>query len=133
MYYRLENSKIKLQTCKPDSVHGQARDAIIYLRWRSHATCICLPSVIGRAALNRPYTWRFSTQGLPFYNVTITERGLLPHIFTLTLCRAVIFCGTFCTCYQAPPVRWCVALCCPDFPRRDYSQSDSTVCSLCKS
>jgi len=104
--FGLENRKIKLQTCKPDSVHRRTCDAIIYLRWRSHVTCICLPSVIGRAALDRPYTWRFSSQGLPPHDVTITRRGLLPHIFTLTpYCyKAVIFCGTVCACPGITPL-----------------------------
>jgi hypothetical protein len=43
------------------------------------------PRSIGRVALKRPYTWHFSTQGLPSRYVTTPERGLLPHIFTLTL------------------------------------------------
>jgi len=34
---------------------------------------------------HRPYTWHFSTQGLPFCYVAIPERRLLPYIFTLTL------------------------------------------------
>ena len=45
------------------------------------------------------YTWHFSTQGLPACIITDTDRGLLPHIFTLTVLEepitAVIFCGTF--------------------------------------
>jgi len=39
-------------------------------------------------------------QGLPARDVTIQDRGLLPHVFILTsnklMLWAVIFCGTFC-------------------------------------
>src|SRR5689334_21714939 len=33
----------------------------------------------------RWYTWHFSTQGLPPPGITDRSRGLLPHIFTLTV------------------------------------------------
>ena len=62
----------------------------------------CLPSGIGRAALNRRYTWHFSMQGLPAPAVTCRSRGLLPHVFNLTSCEAVIFCGTICGRVNAP-------------------------------
>lgn len=70
---------------KPDSVSPLRTTAIIYLRRPSLNASICLPSVIGRAALKRPYTWHFSTQGLPAITITRYRRGPLPHIFTLTL------------------------------------------------
>ena len=50
---------------------------------------------IGRAALQRPYTWHYSTQGLPFQAVTNLNRERLPHVFTFSPCEVVIFCGTF--------------------------------------
>ena len=74
-----------LQAYKPDSVSRLGVITIIYLRWLLPATCICLPWTIRRAALKRSYTWHFSTQGLPVVTVTSNNRGLLPHIFTLTV------------------------------------------------
>lgn len=65
---------------------AQRRTTIIYLRWLLPTTCICLPWTIRRAALKRSYTWHFSTQGLPVATVTSNNRGLLPHVFILTLC-----------------------------------------------
>ena len=83
-------------------------------------------------------TWHFNPQGLSAPTVADQRRALLPHIFTLTLfqsiytdcIRAVIFCDTCYACLfspegdtkQTPPVRWCGALCCPDFPPR-FSQN----------
>ena len=67
--------------------------AIIYLALTLLAGSVCLPTNvsrktgIGRAALQRWYTWHFSIQGLPFPLVAQRERGLLPHIFTLA-CRS---------------------------------------------
>ena len=73
------------------------------------------PGGIGRAALQRWHTWHFSMQGLPFPTVACRDRGLLPHVFTITLrkpvkdfgrslptlklrqTKAVIFCGTVCS------------------------------------
>lgn len=107
----------------------------IYLVLPSLAKSICLPAGIGRAALNRLLTGHFSTQGLPIPYVTRRNRALLPHVFTLTLTsageaqarrqttsRAVIFCGACCLSFESPPVRWCVALRCPDFPPFAYKQ-----------
>jgi len=65
--------------------HAWGVTTIIYLRWLLPTTCICLPWTIRRAALKRSYTWHFSTQGLPVIAVTSNNRGLLPHIFTLTV------------------------------------------------
>ena len=97
------------------------RTANIYLECALLRTSICLPWIIGRAALHRSYTWHFSTQGLPACAVTDTSRGLLPHIFTVTLFLAeqwaVIFCGTISFFKKKKPaVNRYVALCCPDFP-----------------
>ena len=36
---------------------------------------------VGRAALQRPFTWHYSTQGLPFQAVTNLNRERLPHVF----------------------------------------------------
>ncbi len=30
---------------------------------------------------------------------------------------AVIFCDPICLSYESPPIKWCDASCCPDFPR----------------
>lgn len=74
--------------------------------------------------------WTSSPQSftyLAFQHVRFTPQEcchpaceLLPHIFTLTPTRnavAVIFCGTvFLPLLAGPPVRWYVALYCPDFP-----------------
>lgn len=57
-----------------------------------------------RAAFNQPYTWHFSTQGLPEVAVTSNNRGLLPHVFTLiSKNETVIFCGTFSSCQSMSP------------------------------
>jgi hypothetical protein len=61
-----------------------SRVAIIYLAPALLQGSSCLPSGIGRAALNRRYTWHFSMQGLPAPAVTCRRRGLLPHVFNLT-------------------------------------------------
>lgn len=94
------------KTYKPDSVipYGPGM-AVIYLGCCSHITSFCQPADIGRAALNRPPIWHFSTQGLPLYIVTSIKRRLLPCIFTLTLCKAVIFCGTLCIPFYRNPTR----------------------------
>src|ERR1700761_9274306 len=90
---------------------------IIYLAPALLQGSSCLPSGIGRAALNRRYTWHFSMQGLPAPSITCRHRGLLPHVFNLTPCGAVIFCGTLCGRHKRPPaLNRCIALCCPDFP-----------------
>jgi hypothetical protein len=122
-----------LQACKPDSVLlGPGRtpgfqSAIIYLGWLLPATSICLPWIIGRAALWRSYTWHFSTQGLPAAPVARSNRGLLPHIFTLTYCASTKGGYFLWHCLvpfkRKPAVSRCVALCCPDFPTRFVSES----------
>src|SRR5580658_3236549 len=82
--------KKKLPTCKPDPVPApicasiNPRVAIIYLAPALLQGSSCLPSGIGRAALNRRYTWHFNMQGLPAPAVTCRRRGLLPHVFNLT-------------------------------------------------
>ena len=47
-------------------------------------------------------------------------RELLPHVFTLTSCEAVIFCGTCCYPFGYLPVGKYGALRCPDFPRAGF-------------
>ena len=74
----------KLPTCKPDPVPALRRAIIIYLAPALLPGSSCLPSGIGRAALDRRYTWHFSMQGLPAPAVTCRRRGLLPHVFNLT-------------------------------------------------
>lgn len=74
---------------------------IIYLS-RQLLAGIHLPTLqcsrrIGRAALEHWFMWHFSMQGLPANDVTIISRELLPHVFTLTFYKAVIFCGTVCS------------------------------------
>ena len=44
-----------------------------------------------RAALERSYTWHYSTQGLPVFRVTTEDRELLPHIFTFSTPK----CGSY--------------------------------------
>jgi hypothetical protein len=101
-------SKKKLPTCKPDPVPASLRAVIIYLAPALLQGSSCLPSGVasfrcfGRAALDRRYTWHFSMQGLPAPAVTRRRRGLLPHVFILTSCEAVIFCGTGCGCFHTP-------------------------------
>jgi hypothetical protein len=66
------------------------REAIIYLVWPLLTKSFCLPTQrtlagFERAALQRWYTWHFSMQGLPSLPVARQSRGLLPHVFTITL------------------------------------------------
>jgi hypothetical protein len=102
-------SKKKLQACKPDSVRvpplaKSSPGPSFICTGNCSPVSSCLPcnvflSEFGRAALQRYYTWHFSMQGLPPEPVTRNRRGLLPHVFTLTLtvnAGAVIFCGTVC-------------------------------------
>src|SRR5260221_5879881 len=78
------------------------RAVIIYLAPALLQGSSCLPSGIGRTVLYRRYTWHFSMQGLPVPAITCRDRGLLPHVFNLTLPflsfggkrEAVMFCGT---------------------------------------
>lgn len=83
---------------------------------------------LGRAALERSYTWHYSTQGLPVFRVTTEDRELLPHIFTFSpdCSGVVIFCGTFSSRQRREPAlnRW-VALRCPDFPSRQRRDDGS--------
>jgi len=88
----------KLPTCKPDPVpaRGSMRRIdswgwpsfiwpLYYYRDLAAYPPALLPRRnIGRAALDRRYTWHFSMQGLPAPPVTWRHRGLLPHIFILT-------------------------------------------------
>jgi len=62
------------------------RAVIIYLAPALLQGSSCLPSDIGRAVLKRRYTWHFSVQGLPAPAITPRGRGLLPHVFIVTLC-----------------------------------------------
>jgi hypothetical protein len=91
---------------------------------------------LGRAALKRWRIWHFSTQGLPRSIVANKPRGLLPHVFTLASRRGVtggyfLWHCLFPARGGDPPVRWCVALCCPDFPWRQ-GRHDSAACSAAK-
>ncbi len=57
---------------------------------------VLLPTLeLERVALKRSFTWHYSTQGLPNKTITCLIRELLPHVFTLSTCEVVIFCGTF--------------------------------------
>jgi hypothetical protein len=117
-----QKARKKLQACKPDSVLQSqftlcCQSAIIYLGCTLLHTSICLPWIIGRAALNRSYTWHFSTQGLPDLAVTSKARGLLPHIFTLARRQLFSVALSRSPFREVPPLAGCVALCCPDFPR----------------
>jgi len=57
---------------------------------------VLLPTLgLERVALKRPFTWHYSTQGLPYKTITCLMRELLPHVFTFSSCEVVIFCGTF--------------------------------------
>ncbi len=90
---------------------------------------ILLPTLdLGRAALKRSYTWHYSTQGLPVLTVTNQNCELLPHIFTFSPCRVVIFCGTIALpIFTGRPAlhRW-VALRCPDFPSFRLSRKNDS-------
>jgi len=44
-----------------------------------------LPTPKQSGQLYRFYMWHCSAQGLPFCCITIAERELLPHIFTISL------------------------------------------------
>ena len=57
-------------------------------------------------------------------------RELLPHVFTLTSCEAVVFCGTCCCPCGHLPVRKYGALCCPDFPRAGFPDPRQSLSSL---
>ena len=77
----------KLQVCKPGSVlcyHLSAMNIAVHL-YLPTLDLVCPKAAHERAVLNRSYTWHFSTQGLPSWSVTTAGRGLLPHIFTLSL------------------------------------------------
>jgi len=128
--YVLQKAK---ENCKPVSRilfltyqrnNSTILSAIIYLGQLLPTASICLPWIIGRAALKRSYTWHFSTQGLPAAPVTRNNRGLLPHIFTLTLWMKPPIRRSFSVALsrfpvkEKPAVSRCVALCCPDFPTR---------------
>ena len=100
---------------------GETGCPVIYLS--------CLPSglslpIIRRShlfRLSRPeYTWHFNPQGLSMPLVTRRHRGLYPrfHPYQIFADRAVLLSDTIChtTFVVCPPVRWCGALRCPDFP-----------------
>ena len=74
-----------LSADKPDSVLGY------HLSGCNITVTILLPTLqripqkaeFKQAAFKRWCTWHCSTQGLPIYSITATNRELLPHIFTL--------------------------------------------------
>ena len=75
------------KTTKPVSrilFFHKMEEAIIYLGRHSHAASRCQPTNIRRAAVERPFIWHFSTQGLPLHIVTNAYRSLLHYFFTLT-------------------------------------------------
>lgn len=88
-----------LQACKPDPVPGkltnqQDQVVIIYL-FRELPPGINLPTlsailqsriVSEQLTIEAEFTWHFSMQGLPVFDITIKNRELLPHIFTLIAC-----------------------------------------------
>jgi hypothetical protein len=101
---------------------------------------------IGRAALDRRYTWHFSMQGLPAPAVTRRRRGLLPHVFILTLPfapppprtsplrrdkregKGSYFLWHWLWMLSHPPaLNRYIALCCPDFPPPAKTASDDPV------
>lgn len=106
--------------------------SIIYLVPRSPMGSCCLPAEeLKRAAfLLLRHIWHCNTQGLPAFIITNKCCALLISFdikathFHHRIRRggeAVIFCGTFqsrSSLIVFPPVRWCVALCYPDFPPR---------------
>ena len=110
---------------KPDSVMVRAPRLSFICSGICTPESICLPTVIGRAALWRQLTWHFSAQGLPVNTVTNTYRELLPHIFTLTPYQNTSELGQLFSValsvsapFRTNPllITGCVALCCPDFP-----------------
>jgi hypothetical protein len=145
-------SKKKLPTCKPDPVPASLRAVIIYLAPALLQGSSCLPSGVasfrcfGRAALDRRYTWHFSMQGLPAPAVTRRRRGLLPHVFILTLPfappppwakpprrdrqegKGSYFLWHWLWMLSHPPaLNRYIALCCPDFPPPVKTKSDDPV------
>ena len=126
----------KLQACKPDSVSRQSGTAAIYLGQPSLADSICLPTRLRRALLRHRYIWHFSTQGLPRLIVANQPRRLLPYVFTIASCKRLgryfLWHCLLPVCNGYPPVRWCVALCCPDFPCNAKALHDSAACSDAK-
>ena len=121
-------NKKTLQTCKPDPVLPKRKMLSFICPGNYLPGSICLPCHLGRAALKRYYTWHFSMQGLPANDVTITSRGLLPHIFTLIppsprrgggsyfLWHYLLLQLTFQHWLKYPALHRCIALYCPDFP-----------------
>ena len=132
--------KTKTRIYKPDSVFGFRQTPTIYLGLRSHATS-SLPTPQHWAS--RPYlaaeaaarwcTWHCNPQGLSSPIVAYQRRALLPHIFTLTPYqfspkregRRRLFSVILAVflLQEIPPVRWCGALCCPDFPHAADSRA----------
>lgn len=128
----------RLQICKPDSVVPSLlkKPAIIYLSQPlpDGINLPTLPRILlrkpervihyhtGRTDMNQGYTWHFSTQGLPFFSITEKNRGLLPHIFTITRRSfsegGLLFSVALSVSRQGvnPALHRCDALCCPDFP-----------------
>lgn len=115
-------NKKNLQAHKPDSV------SILSFIWAIHH-CIAPAAYPPEIRTSNPlfhrngklrHIWHCNPQGLPITNIATYYRELLPHIFTLSpiAIGAVIFCGTFSYNVETlqPPVRWCGALCYPDFP-----------------
>src|SRR5699024_7680730 len=86
----LSEDKIMLQSCKPDSVTFRKKPSIIYLARQSPdgSSCLPLPPKLLRATEEvisdlPEYIWHFNSQGLPPKHITVFQRALLPHDFTL--------------------------------------------------
>ena len=85
---------------------------------------------LGRAALERPYTWSCSGWGLPCHDRCRSRGGLLPHRFTLTRRRATggLFSVALSSRFPSPGVTRHPALWSPDFPPR-RSRARAIVCT----
>ena len=145
-----KNSRNKmLQPYKPDSVTSH-RKAFYHLSSPAVTHRIQLPTPSGKLLratreiqIDLPeYIWHFNSQGLPPKYITVFQRVLLPHVFTLIspsgrdgFFSVALFCPSSIFRKKGdedPPVRWCDALRCPDFPLFHPVEwnSDRTDCSI---
>ena len=134
---KFENKK--LQAHKPDSVSPESLRNSYHLSTMNITAPLYLPTREYRTSRPQAFTYlafqyvRFTRLVSCLKRPWARTSRFHPYLVSPKADKTVIFCGTvFPIVTPGPPVRWYVALYCPDFPPCTCMHGDSWTCCRCK-